>query len=191
MADTEPEKQEQVAAGEVNTEDADDEIGVEELAAALEAAKAEAEQHRDQALRAQAELENVRRRTQRDVENAHKYALEKFAGELLPVVDSLEKAVEASRTAEDGESENVKAIADGVALSLKLFTDVLAKAGIEPIDPLGHPFDPQYHEAMSMVENPEAEPGSVVAVLQKGYLLNGRLLRAAKVMVAKAPEQQS
>ncbi|MEM1230870.1 MAG: nucleotide exchange factor GrpE [Pseudomonadota bacterium] len=144
---------------------------------------------KDQLLRSQAEMENVRRRSARDVENAHKYAIEKFAGELLPVADSLEKAVEtAEKAAQDaGADSAAKAIAEGVALSLKLFVDKLGKGGVEQIDPLGHPFDPQLHEAMAMVENPAAEPNSVMDVMQKGYTLNGRLVRAAMVVVAKAP----
>ncbi|MEM6709249.1 MAG: nucleotide exchange factor GrpE [Pseudomonadota bacterium] len=143
----------------------------------------------DQILRARAETENVRRRATRDVENAHKFALEKFAGELLPVTDSLEKAVEvAEQSAEGANAEAVRAIADGVSLSLKLFLDKLAKGGIEAIDPLGEPFDPQRHEAMAMVPNPDAEPNTVMDVMQKGYVLNGRLVRAARVVVVKSPD---
>jgi molecular chaperone GrpE len=148
------------------------------------AASSELDALREHLLRAQAETENVRRRAHRDVENAHKYALEKFAAELLPVLDSLEKAVEVARQAETGEAA---AIAEGVELSLRMFQGVLGKAGIEPIDPLGEPFDPQRHEAMAMVPNPAAEPNSVLDVMQKGYLLNGRLVRAAMVVVSKAP----
>ena len=155
------------------------------LAAELEASKAAAEQLRDQALRAAAETENVRRRAQRDVENAHKFAIEKFAAELLPVADSLERAVETARA--NRSDSAASAIADGVELSLKLFLDVLARGGIVQIDPAGEPFNPQFHEAVSTVESEGAEPGSVVHVLQKGYTLNGRLMRAAMVMVAKAP----
>jgi molecular chaperone GrpE len=153
-----------------------------ELAQQLEAAVAEISGLRDQALRAQAEAENARRRAQRDVENAHRFGLEKFCGELLPVVDSLEKAVEVARAL-----EGAGAMADGVELSLRMFLGVLAKAGVEQIDPVGAPFDPQRHEAMAMVPNPNAEPNSVLDVLQRGYMLNGRLVRAAKVVVSKAP----
>jgi len=144
------------------------------------------EELKDQALRARAEMENVRRRAARDVENAHKYALEKFAGDLLPVLDSLEKAVEAAEAAhiDDG-----GAITEGVGLSLKLFLSTCAKAGIDQVDPHGQPFDPQLHEAIAMVPNPDAEPNSVLEVMQKGYTLNGRLVRAAKVVVARAPDQ--
>lgn len=151
----------------------------------LAAANSEIEKLKDQALRAQAEMENVRRRAARDVENAYKYALENFASDLLPVLDSLEKAVEAAEKAgiDDGE-----ALTEGVALSLKLFLSTCAKAGIEQVDPHGEPFDPQLHEAIAMVPNPDAEPNSVLEVMQKGYTLNGRLVRAAKVVVARAPD---
>lgn len=145
--------------------------------------EAQVERFRDQALRSQAEAENVRRRAVRDVENAHKFALEKFAADLLPVIDSLDKAVEVAAA-----SEAAGAIAEGVDLSLKLFLSVLEKHGVERIDPIGAPFDPQVHEAMAMVPSPSAEPNSVLEVMQAGYLLNGRLVRAAKVVVAKAPD---
>jgi molecular chaperone GrpE len=158
-------------------------IGLEELSAALEVSRTAAEQARELALRAQAETENVRRRAQRDVESAHKFAVEKFAAELLPVADSLERAVETARS--NRADAAAAAIADGVELSLKLFIDVLARAGVVQIDPHGEPFNPRFHEAVSAVDSPDAEPGSVVHVLQKGYTLNGRLVRAAMVMVAK------
>jgi len=151
----------------------------------LAAAEAEVAALKDQLLRLQAEAENVRRRAQRDVENAHKFALEKFCGELLPVLDSLEKAVEVARK---GEGTDVGAIAEGVELSLRMFLGVMSKAGIEQVNPVGEPFDPQRHEAMAMVPSPHAEPNSVMDVMQKGYLLNGRLVRAAMVVVSKAPE---
>lgn len=157
----------------------------EDLAAQLAAAQAELEAIKDQALRGQAEAENIRRRAARDVENAHKFALEKFAADLLPVVDSLEKAVEAAQSSADAGDND--AIVEGVELSLKLFLDVLEKSGISRIHPIGEPFDPQLHEAMAMVENPDAEPNSVLDVMQPGYSLNGRLVRAAMVVVSKAP----
>ncbi len=152
---------------------------------ALEAALEQVESLKDQALRAAAEAENARRRAARDVENAHKFALEKFVGELLPVLDSLEKAVESSSSAED---EQAAAIAEGVQLSLKMFVDVMTKMGVTQLDPSGEPFDPQQHEAMAMVPNPDLEPNSVMDVMQKGYTLNGRLVRAAMVVVSKAAE---
>ena len=137
-------------------------------------------QLKDQVLRSLAEVENIKRRTARDVENAHKFAVERLLNDLFPVVDSLEKAVETAAA-----TEGAQAIAEGVDLSLKLFVDTLRKSGVEQIDPLGVPFDPQEHEALTMVPNPDAEPNSVMEVMAKGYKLNGRLVRAAKVIVVK------
>lgn len=137
-------------------------------------------QLKDQILRSLAEVENIKRRTSRDIENAHKFAVEKLLADLFPVIDSLEKAVETASA-----TTGAQAIAEGVALSLKLFVDTLAKSGVEQLDPLGIPFDPQEHEALTMVPNPDAEPNSVMDVMAKGYKLNGRLVRAAKVIVVK------
>lgn len=159
-----------------------EEMTAEQLLEALEEAQAAVVAAKDQALRAQAEAENVRRRAQRDVEHAHKFALERFANELLPVVDSMEKSIEAA----SGDAD-AAAIVEGVELSLKLALAAMEKSGLTRIDPHGEPFDPEFHEAMSMLESADAEPGSVLHVLQKGYTLNGRLVRAAMVMVAKAP----
>ena len=152
--------------------------GVAELAAELEAAK-------DAALRAQADAMNVQRRAEQEIEKARKFALERFCGDLLSVVDNLERALESS-----GDEQGSAALAEGVELTRKGFMDVLAKYGVEAVDPTGEPFDPETAQAMSMVEQPDAEPNSVVAVMQKGYLLNGRLLRPAMVMVAKAPSAE-
>ena len=135
---------------------------------------------KDQLLRTVAEMENVRRRSQRDVENAHKFAVEKLLGDLLPVLDSLEKAEEVAKT-----TDYAASMAEGISLSLKLFVGILEKAGVAIIHPIGEPFDPQLHEAMAMVPNPDAEPNSVMDVMQRGYTLNGRLVRAAKVIVVK------
>jgi molecular chaperone GrpE len=137
---------------------------------------------KDQLLRTIAEMENVRRRSSREVENARKFAVEGLLSDLLPVLDSLEKAVETAQN-----TAGAEAIAEGVELSLKLFSDSLGRFGVEQIDPLGAPFDPQQHEAMAMVPNADAEPNSVMEVMQRGYTLNGRLVRAAKVIVTKAP----
>ena len=141
---------------------------------------AEVARLKDQVLRSLAEVENVKRRAVRDVENAHKFATEKLIGDLFVVLDSLEKAVETAQA-----TDGADAIAEGVDLSLKLFVDTLARSGVEQIDPLGEPFDPQLHEAMTMLPNPDAEPNSVMEVMAKGYILNGRLVRAAKVIVVK------
>ena len=144
---------------------------------------AEIESLRDKVLRAEAEMQNVRRRADRDVENAHKFGLERLVQQILPVVDSLEKALEARTNQEDP-------VIQGVELTFKLLQDLMSKESIDVIDPLGEPFDPNLHEAMSMIENRELEPNSVFAVVQKGYTLNERLVRPAMVMVTKAPNEE-
>ncbi len=136
---------------------------------------------KDQALRATADAQNIRRRAEKDVEKAHKFALEKFSKELLPVVDGLEKTIESCQS-DEGE-KNV--LIEGVEMTLSILTSGLKKFSVEQVDPVGEPFDPALHEAMSMVDAPDAEPNSVIAVIQKGYTLNGRLIRPAMVMVAK------
>ena len=142
----------------------------------------------DEALRAQAEAQNAIRRAEQDVEKARKFALERFCNELLPVVDNLERALEATVGDTVDDNEIVKPIAEGVELTLKSFLDALKKFNIEPVEPEGEPFDPQLHQAMSLVENPDVEPNTVIAVMQKGYTLNGRLVRPAMVMVSKSPD---
>jgi len=153
----------------------------------VEALQAQVQEFQEQMLRSQAEMQNVRRRAEIDVEKAHKFALEKFVKELLPVADSLEKAVE-STEGHDESGELVASIREGVEMTLSLFMSSLKKFNVEQINPVGEPFDPQHHEAMSMVPAPDAEPNSVVAVVQKGYLLNGRVVRPAMVVVAKAED---
>ena len=174
------------------TEVAEDQAPLEgeDLAAALENALVEVAEFKDQTLRAKAETENMRKRVSRDVEKAHKFALEKFTANLLPVVDGLEKAVESFDTAVSDAADDdsaISSIGEGVKLALKMFLDTLERSGIKQVNPEGEPFDPQFHEAMGMLENPDMEPGSVMAVLQKGYTLNDRLVRAAMVMVSKEP----
>jgi molecular chaperone GrpE len=161
--------------------DADAELA--RLRGELEALRAEgAAQQRDQMLRAAAELENVRKRAARDVEQAHKYALEKFALELLPVRDSLELA------AASGATTDAAALAAGQEATLKLLARAFERFAVKPIDPVGAPFDPERHEAMVMQPSATAEPGSVLQVVQRGYELNGRLLRPARVIVASDPQ---
>tara|TARA_B110000114_G_scaffold24729_1_gene24316 strand:- start:603 stop:1256 length:654 start_codon:yes stop_codon:yes gene_type:complete len=135
----------------------------------------------DQVLRVQAEMQNVRRRAERDVESAHKFALDKFAADLLPVVDNLERALAAI----DSEDEGQKSVAEGIELTLKTFMDVLVRFKIEAIDPAGQPFDADLHQAVSMVPNPDLEANTVMDVFQKGYTLNGRLVRPAMVVVSQ------
>ena len=151
-----------------------------ELAKQLAAAQAEVAELKDQMLRVQAEAQNVRRRAEMDVEKAHKFGLEKFANELLPLADNLERAIESA-----SEDEASKALREGVEMTLKMFTDGMSKFSLDQVNPMGETFDPQLHQAMSMVPAPDAEPNTVIAVMQKGYTLHGRLIRPAMVMVAK------
>ena len=140
---------------------------------------------KDEVLRVQAEMQNLRRRTEQDIEKAHKFGQERLSNELLAVMDNLERALQVDM---DREDESVKALLQGVELTLKSFVDCFRKFGIEQIDPLGETFDPQLHQAMTMQENPNVEPDTVTAVMQKGYTLHGRVIRPAMVMVSKAPE---
>jgi molecular chaperone GrpE len=152
---------------------------VAELRASLAAAEARALESRDLYMRALAELENVRKRASRDVEQAHKYAVDRFANDLVGVKDSLELGLVAA-----GDIDTLKA---GTEATLKLFKKAFEKAGVIELDPLGEPFNPELHEAMAMQPSAEHVPDSVTQVVQKGYQLNGRLLRPARVIVARAP----
>ncbi|MCB8889141.1 nucleotide exchange factor GrpE [Vreelandella malpeensis] len=149
------------------------------LAAQVEELEQSLAEAKDQALRAAAEAQNVRRRAEAEADKARKFALEKFVKELLPVVDGLEKALESMQ--EDAS----EAHREGVSMTLKMQLDVLQKFGVESVEPHGEPFDPQVHEAMAMVPNPDLEPNTVMDVMQKGYLLNGRLVRPAMVVVSQ------
>ena len=153
----------------------------------LDDAKAEAEQAKDQALRAMAELENVRRRAQKDVEAARKYALEKFATELLGARDSLEMGLQAAQQ----ENGNFASLKEGTEITLKMLVGAMEKFSIEQINPEGESFNPELHEAMSMQESAEHPNNTVLHVMQKGYQLNGRVLRPAMVIVSKAPPADS
>lgn len=136
----------------------------------------------DQALRAAADVQNARRRAEQEVEKAHKFALERFAGDLLPLLDSMERGLELSDKADPA----LKAMREGMELTLKMFTDTLGRYQIAPVDPEGEPFNPDLHQAMAMEERDSVEPNTVIRVFQKGYTLNGRLLRPAMVVVSKA-----
>jgi molecular chaperone GrpE len=153
----------------------------QDLVAELDAVREEAQVNKDRYLRAEAEMANLRRRVERDIENAHKFGQEKLVREVLDVVDNLERTLAAveSQTAE------VKPLMEGVEMTLKHLLDTLVKFNITVINPEGEPFDPQHHQAMSMLENPDMEPNTVMAVMQKGYALHGRLVRPAMVMVSK------
>ena len=170
-----------VDEAETENDSASEEVSEVDQLAQLEA---EVEKYKDLALRAEAEMQNLRRRAERDVQNAHKFGSERLLQNLLPVLDSLEKAIEASEAA--GQNEGDPQL-EGIKLCSKLFVDVLTREGIEALDPEGEPFDPNLHEALSMIESPDLEPNSVMTVIQKGYRLNERLVRPAKVMVSKAP----
>jgi molecular chaperone GrpE len=165
------------SAEEAVEEIAEAELTVEHLLDELAGAK-------DAAMRAQAEAQNARRRAEQEVEKARKFALERFAGDLLPVVDNLERALEAAAA-----EPEANAIAEGVDLTLKSMLEVLKKFNIEVVDPTGEPFDPQLHQAMTMVPNPDMEPNTVMDVMQKGYTLNSRLIRPAMVVVSKAADE--
>lgn len=157
---------------------------VESLQARLEEALAKADENWQLALRTKAELENLEKRAQRDIENAHKFGLEKLATELLGVRDSMELGLNAAQ-----ESDNVESLREGVELTLKMLVQTMEKFGIEEINPEHERFNPELHQAMSTQESSKLEPNTVVSVMQKGYTLNGRLLRPALVTVAKTPEQ--
>ena len=157
--------------GEVDATDTAEEDPLAEL-------QARADENWNKYLRAAAEVENVRKRAARDVENAHKFALDRFATDLLAVCDSLEMALAAEGT------PSVESLQEGSEATLKLLGTVLQRFGVEQVDPQGEPFDPNLHEAMTMQPSEDVEPGSVITVFQKGYALNGRLLRPARVVVA-------
>lgn len=183
------EAMEQVEAQPVEPTDVDSEVTAEqariaELEAQLEAAQQASAEERERAIRAVAEMENLRRRAAQDVEKAHKFALEKFAGELLPVLDNLERAIELA----DKENDALKPMIEGVELTLKSMRSGVAKFGLVALDPTNQPFDPNAHQAMSMVPSADVAPNTVIAVMQKGYELNGRVIRPAMVMVSKSAD---
>lgn len=153
-----------------------------QVRAELDAAREQMVAHREQVLRAAAELDNIRKRAARDVEQAHRYALEKFVQELLPAVDGLEMAVAT------GAKADAASLAAGQEATLKLLQKALERFAVVTLDPQGEPFDPARHEAMAMQESATAEPHSVLQVVQRGYELNGRLLRPARVIVARGPD---
>jgi len=160
------------------------EKNADSLEAQLEAAQAKASENWEHYLRAKAEMDNLRRRSVKDVENAHKYGTEKFATELLPVLDSMVMGLAT-------ENASAETLREGMELTLNMLQKMMEKLGIEEIDPINEKFDPAKHQAMSMQPNGEVEPNTVIAVMQKGYSLNDRLLRPAMVMVSKAVEEES
>ncbi|NLC08564.1 MAG: nucleotide exchange factor GrpE [Gammaproteobacteria bacterium] len=167
---------------EQDTEQAQPETDVNARIEELEAQLAEA---KEQVIRAAAEVQNTRRRAEQDVQKAHKFALEKFAGDLLAVVDSLERGLEVA----DATNETLRPMREGMQLTFKQLLDTLRRYNVERIDPHGQPFNPELHQAMSIQESTQAEPDSVLKVFQCGYSINDRLLRPAMVVVSKAPAE--
>lgn len=155
---------------------------IAELEAALLTSEAKVKEQQDSVLRARADIDNMRRRTEQEIDKARKFALNKFAEELLPVIDNMERAIEMS----DKNDEAIKPMLEGVELTLKTMTDTVEKFGLKQIDPMGEAFNPEFHQAMSIQESAEHEPNTVILVMQKGYELNGRVVRPAMVMVSKA-----
>ena len=174
-------------AEEMSSEEVTD-ATLEEALKKLVDAEEVASRANDDLLRVQAEMQNLRRRSEQDIEKAHKYSQEKFSTELLSVMDNLERALAAAANHED---DTVKAIYEGVDLTLKSFTDCFNRFHIEAVDPMGEPFDPQLHQAMTIIENAEVEPNTVIEVMQKGYTLHGRVIRPAMVVVSKEPEHET
>lgn len=165
----------------------EEEVNPEELMLTLQDAQAKADEYWNQLLRTKAELDNTQRRAKRDVESAHKFALEKFVTELLPVKDSLELGLSAASE----ENAGLEKLREGVELTLKMFTAALEKFGVSEVNPDGERFDPELHQAMTMQDAPDIEPNTVLSVFQKGYLLNGRLIRPAMVVVSGSQAKQS
>lgn len=174
-------------AGKVNAQSsegdaAEDEMSHDELLLTLQDARAKADEHWNQLLRARAELENYKRRAERELENAHRYGLEKVAKELLPIKDSMELGLAAA----EGVGDDSQKVKEGIELTLKMFDSLMNKIGITEINPVGEKFNPEFHQAMTMQEAPDREPNTVLTVYQKGYLLNDRLIRPAMVVVSAA-----
>ncbi|MBV7298999.1 nucleotide exchange factor GrpE [Enterovibrio paralichthyis] len=155
---------------------------ITELEAALEASEAKVKEQQDSVLRARADVENMRRRTEQEIDKARKFALERFANELLPVMDNMERAVEMA----DKENEALKPMIEGVELTLKTMKSAVEKFGLKELNPHGETFNPEFHQAMSIQESADHAPNTVMFVMQKGYELNGRVVRPAMVMVSKA-----
>jgi len=162
-------------------------VDVTELQERLEKAEAAQKEAEDKLLRAHAEMENIRRRSERELENAHKYGMEKFATELLPVIDSLEMGLVAA-SADDIDITKVR---EGTELTIKMLASAFDKFGINSVHPIDEVFDPEFHQAMTMIEHPEKAPNTVIDVMQKGYTLNERLIRPAMVVVSKAPAAEN
>lgn len=174
------------SGGSASGDESRQDLTLEQALERLGQAEAAAAGQQADILRLHADKQNVRRRAEQDVEKAHKYGQEKLLSDLLPVLDNLERALQA---VDGDEDEKVGALRQGVELTLKSFLDCLKKFNVNVLDPVGEPFNPQYHQAMGMQESSTAEPDTVLAVMQKGYSLSGRVLRPAMVMVSRAPTE--
>jgi molecular chaperone GrpE len=178
----ETEAQEQAAQADAGDATAEySEADVAQLQQALAAAQEEAASAKDQALRAVADAQNARRRAEQDVEKAHKFGSEKLINEMLPIIDSLERALEACQSDDDG----VKVLREGVEMTYNMFVQGLAKFNVDQVNPKGEAFNPELHQAMTMVPSPDQAPNTVLDVMQKGYTLHGRLIRPAMVVVVQ------
>ena len=181
-----PEIPNQELDGDAIQENENEEIDTSDESADLDdgdtaSLETQVEELKEALIRSQADLQNVRRRAERDVENAHKYAVEKFVKDLLAVLDSMDRALELAETTESFDASMI----EGIQMTHKLLLDTAGKHGVELINPVAEAFDPQEHQAMSMVESADHDPNTVIAVMQKGYKLEGRVIRAAMVMVTK------
>jgi molecular chaperone GrpE len=172
----------QVEAQHLNEVISEEQGRINELELAVATAQSTVSDQKDSVVRAKAEVDNIRRRAAQDVEKARKFALEKFAGEMLTTVDNLERALQSI----DKDDESKKGVIEGIELTLQGLIASLDKFGVKAVDPQDQPFNPEFHQAMSMQEVPGVAPNTVIAVMQKGYELNGRLIRPAMVMVSKA-----
>ena len=180
---TDAQNEPEITAADETVTAAEPDNQTEDVHALLEDARNKADEHWNQFLRLQAEMENLRKRSERDVSNAHKFALEKFSAELLPIKDSLEMGIAA---ATEGDGIDAEKILEGSELTLKMLGSAFSKFNVKEISPLNDKFNPEYHEAISMQERADVEPNTVVTVIQKGYTLNERLIRPAMVVVSRA-----
>ncbi len=183
---TDAQNEPEITAADETVTAAEPDNQTEDVHALLEDARTKADEHWNQFLRLQAEMENLRKRSERDVSNAHKFALEKFSAELLPIKDSLEMGIAA---ATEGDGIDAEKILEGSELTLKMLGSAFSKFNVKEISPLNDKFNPEYHEAISMQERADVEPNTVVTVIQKGYTLNERLIRPAMVVVSRAASE--
>lgn len=178
-------QEQNVGQEEAQAKEEDPQVTIAALKSQLEVLAKQALSDKEKMMRAVAEADNSRKRAEADVERERKYALEKFVKALIPVVDSLDMALEAGKNKAEGAED---AMVQGVEATLRLFLKELSSFGVERIDPVGEPFDPNVHQAISMIPSKDVKPNCIVSVMQKGFILNGRVVRPAMVMVARAAE---